>query len=172
MKPAPLIIILIVSALLLTFPSCQKAERATETWHLTGADSSIVVKEVLAAGDAWAEANIKMDADKSAGFFDSSQQMMVAENGFQYANWDSLHAFIKAWYAQPLDSVECRWEERSVLPLSQKAAHVFGRLYFRAKFKSGAVYQSRPIETWLWIKQDGSWKIMCDHESYKLPGSE
>ena len=168
MKPAPSIILLIVSALPLIFASCQKAERAAETWYLTGADSTSVVKEVLAAGDAWADANVKMDADKSADFFDSSKQMMFAENGFQYANWDSLHAGIKTWYAQPLDSVECRWEERSVLPLSQRAAHVFGRLYFRAKFKSGAVYQSMGIQTWLWIKEDGRWKIMRGHESYKL----
>jgi hypothetical protein len=172
MKPVLSITLLIITALVLTFPSCQKAERAGEAWHLTGADSAIVVKEVLAAGDAWAEANVKMDAEKSAGFFDSSQQMMLAENGFQYANWDSLHAFMKAWYAQPLDSVECRWEERSVLALSKRAADVFGRLYFRAKFKSGAIYESRPIETWLWIKEDGSWKIMRGHESYKILGNK
>ena len=173
MRPRTSITTLIaLSAMLFLLSSCQKTDRANDMWYLTGIDSTTVVKEVLAATDAWAEANIKMDADKSADFFDSSSLMMFAENGAQYANWDSLRSAIRAWYAQPLDSVECKWQERSVLPLSQKAADLFGRLYFRAQFKSGASYESKSFQTWLLIKQDGKWKILRGHESYKQSGSK
>ena len=74
---------------------------------------TIVVNEVLAAGDAWADANVKMDAVRSAVTFHSSKQMMFAENGFQYENWDSPHAVMKSWYAQPLESIESRCHSRS-----------------------------------------------------------
>lgn len=171
MKPAPLIIVAIVSALLLTFASCQKAEKVSHTWYLTGPDSASVVKEILAATDAFADASRKMDADKEIQLWDSSPQMMFAENGMQYANRDSIYSAMKGWYKQS-DAVELRWEERNILPLSPRAAHLFGRFYIRLKLKSDAIVEATVIDTWLLVKQDDNWKIMRGHESYKLEGAK
>jgi ketosteroid isomerase-like protein len=163
-----LIALMIISSQLMIFTSCKKTGVPNQTWHLTGADSVTIVNEVLAATDAFAAASRKMDADEEIQFWDSSQQMMFAENGKQLANRDSIYSSMKGWYTPALDSVEFKWEVRNILPISQKVAHLFGRFYFRAKFKSGEIIVVRPYDTWLLIKKDNSWKIIHGHESYNI----
>jgi hypothetical protein len=163
---------MIICAQLVIFISCKETRVSDQTWHLTGADSVLIVNEVLAATDGFAAASRKMNADEEIKFWDSSQQMMFAENGMQFANRDSIYAGIKGWYTPALDSVDFRWEARNILPISQKVAHFFGRFYFRAKFKSGETIVARPYDTWLLIKKDNSWKIFRGHESYNIKDSK
>lgn len=167
-----LIALMIICSQLVIFTSCKETSVPVQTWHLTGADSAMIVNEVLVATDVFAAASRKMDADEEIQFWDSSQQMMFAENGRQFANRDSIYASMKGWYTPALDSVEFKWEERNILPISQKVAHLFGRFYFRAKFKSGETIVVRPYDTWLLIKKDNSWKIIRGHESYNIQDSK
>ncbi len=61
MKHAPSIMNIGVSTLLFVSVSCQQESRTGETWYLTGPDSSLVVKKVLEATDAWARANVEWE---------------------------------------------------------------------------------------------------------------
>jgi ketosteroid isomerase-like protein len=156
-------------AMLLIFASCQKPEKASDTLFLTGIDSANVTKEISAATDAWLDAYLKMDPDKAAQFWDSSPQMMYAENGEKFANWDSIHAAIKGIYITPVESMDLNFQPRDILPLSYNTAHVFMPLYFRVKYKSGQLFQGKGFQTLLVVKKSGTWKILRGHESWK-PG--
>jgi len=47
-----IMVMIALSIVLLAFSSCQKAEKASDTWYLTGIDSSNVVREISQALDA------------------------------------------------------------------------------------------------------------------------
>ena len=156
-----------VSFVLVTFVSCQETEKGDATWYLTGTDSTNVIKEVSAAVDALADSYAKMDPDKSAQFWERSPEMMYAENGEKYANWDSIFSAIKGIYSKPVESVEVRFESRDILPLSRASAHVFLRFDFRVKFKPDRLFHTKGFLTALLVKKGATWKIMSGHESWK-----
>jgi hypothetical protein len=158
---------------LIALLGCSSQKESNELWYLTGPDSSAVVAEVIAAIDAWGQANVAANADMAAEFWDSSPQMRFAENGDEYADWTALRSLIREWYSQPIDSIQLTWEKREVLPLSRQTASLYGRLYFRVRFSSGEIYQARSYLTGLFILADGTWKLRQGHESYKvLPNDE
>lgn len=97
---------------------------------------------------------------------------MLAENGIQYASWDSLYSGVKAWYSQPIESIEFNIEERNILPLTPEAAHLFCKMNFRANFSSGEIYQASGFLTLLSIKKNGKWKMLRGHESVIILGNE
>jgi ketosteroid isomerase-like protein len=165
----PLSVITVIAGLsvVLSLVSCEKAGRVSETWYLTGADSANVIKEVSAAIDAWADSYAKMDPEKIAQFWDSSPQMMYAENGEKYANWDSIHAAIKGIFTKPVESIEVNFGARAILPLSQRSAHVFMPFDFRLKFKPSRLYQTKGYLSALLVKEAGAWRILVGHESWK-----
>jgi ketosteroid isomerase-like protein len=161
------IAMIVVSGTLLGLVSCQKTEKVTEAWHLTGVDSTNVIIEVSAAIDAWADSYAKMDPDKVAQFWDSSPQMMYAENGEKYANWDSIHAAIKGTYTRPVESTEVKFNSKAILPLSHNSAHVFMPFDLRVKFKPARVFQIKGYLTAFLVKEAGVWRILVGHESWK-----
>jgi len=165
-------LLLISSALLFVLSCSQESGKRNQNCCLANDDSLKIVKEIFAVSDNWAFANINMDAEKAAEFWDSSSNFLFVENGEQILNWDSLFYGIKNWYSQPLDSIELRWEERKVIPLTHEAATLFCKFYFRARFKTGELYHSRAFITALFVKKDGKWKLMQGHESYKVLGKE
>jgi len=159
---------IVVSSVLLGSISCQKADQASDAWHLTGKDSASVINEVSAAIDAWADSYTKMDPEKVAQFWDSSPQMMYAENGEKYANWDSIRSAIKGIYARPVDSVIVAFGGKTIVPLSHSSAHVFMPFDFKVGFKPSRLFQTKGFLTALLVKENGAWRILVGHESWKL----
>ena len=150
--------------------SCQReANKTIQTCCLSSDDSLLIIDELISVTDIYAESNIKMDIEKAAKFYDSSSDFKCVENGVEYANWDSLYSSVKNFFTQPLESVECVWGERSIIPLKPDAATIYGGLSFIAKFKSGEVYQSKGFLTGLFIKKDEGWKLTQSHFSVEAP---
>ncbi|MEN8251951.1 MAG: hypothetical protein ABFS32_23725 [Bacteroidota bacterium] len=111
--------------------SCQQeGNNSIQNCCLSSADSLSIINEIIVATNNYAIANINMDFDKAANFYDSSSDFKLAENGEEYANWDSLYLTIKNAF-QPLDSVNCIWGERNVIPLKPDAATLYSGLSFR-----------------------------------------
>ena len=154
--------------LLLVAFSCQRqSDKTIQTCCLSSNDSLLIVNELISITDAYAESNNNIDIDKCAKFYDSSSDFKCAENGVEYANWDSIYSAIKGFFTQPLESVECVWGERSIIPLKPDAATIYGGLSFTAKFKSGEVFLSKGVLSGLFFKKDDGWKLTQSHFSTK-----
>lgn len=122
--------------------------------------------------DAWVDAYVKMDPDRAAQFWDASPQMMYAENGEKYANWDPIHSAIKGMFSRPMETLEFKFEQKDKVPLSHNSAHFFISLDMSAKLKSGQVFRVRGFSTALLVKKNGTWKILLGHESWKPVASK
>jgi len=154
--------------LLLVAFSCQRqSDKTIQTCCLSSNDSLLIVNELISITDVYAESNSKMDIDKCANFYDSSSDFKCAENGVEYENWDSIYFAIKKFFTQSLESVECVWGERSIIPLTPDAATLYGGISFTAKFKSGQVFLSKGILSGLFLKKEDGWKLTQSHFSTK-----
>ena len=125
---------------------------------LSSEDSLLIVNEIIETTDAYAMANNRMDAEECAEFWDSSSDFVFAETGVEYPNWDSLYNDIKRWYSQPLDSVQLHWIERSIIPLNQNAAKLYGKISFKARYESGEIFESRATVGVLLERKNEKWK--------------
>ncbi|MCX6253858.1 MAG: hypothetical protein NTV31_05200 [Bacteroidia bacterium] len=149
--------------------SCNyETRKSTQNCCLSSKDSLSIINEIIETTDAYAEANNKIDADRCADFWDSSSDLMFAETGVEYTNWDSLYNDIKKWYSQPLDSVQFIWEERNINPLNHNTAMLYSKAFFRAKFKSGIIYKSKVNLAVLLTKKNEQWKTTIGYWSIKV----
>jgi hypothetical protein len=135
---------------------------------LSREDSLAIINEIIETTDAYSEANNKIDVDKCAEFWDSSSDLLFAETGKEYTNWDSIYNDIKKWYSQPLDSVKFTWEERKINPLNRNAATLYSKALFRAKFKSGLIYESKVNIGILLTKKNDKWKTTIGYWAIKV----
>jgi hypothetical protein len=160
---------LFILVLLLGCVSCQhQADKTTRDCCISSSDSLSIVKEIIEATDAYAEANNDIDASKCGEFYDSSPDFWFAETGSEYPNWDTLYLGIQNWYSQPLDTVKMIWEERNIRPLTRTAATLYSKFSFMARFKSGTVYKSSGSLTGLMTKKDGKWKMTQGYCAIKV----
>jgi ketosteroid isomerase-like protein len=162
----------VLNLIILAFSCQQGTIQSEQKCCLTSEDSMTIVNEITAVINDWIQANKNRDIEKCTAFWDSSPDFMLAENGMQYANWDSLYVVIKEWYSQPLESIEFDIEKRSILPLTPEVAHIFCKMSFRTNFSSGDVFQSRGFLTLLAVKKDGNWKMLRGHESTIITGND
>ena len=148
--------------------SCKKSENVDEQWYLSGADSLIIVNEIILLTDNWAKSNSNMNTNEATQFWDSSPQMIFIENAEKFANRDSVYSVLKSWFIPTLESFDVKWNHRDILPLSKNTAHFFGNFSFHAKYNSGEILNGNSFFTGLLLKKNNKWKMYRGHESYKM----
>jgi hypothetical protein len=133
---------------------------------LTDQEKQTITNSIMDLTTNWAIANNNMNADKAIEFWDSSSELMYAENGKFFPNRDTIYSFIKSFY-QSAKSIEIKWEQRVVIPLSINAASMSGYFHVKAVFKSGDTFEANSMFTGVFVKKNTKWVLIHGHESYK-----
>ena len=149
--------------------SCNRnLDSRTMDLKLSKTDSVSIVEKVLAATDAFANANNKLDAKGVTEFWHSRPEFVLIENDIKYPSWDSIYSNCVRFYSSKIDSTNLVWLERNILPLSKTSASLFGRYEIYIKYSSGTIIHAVPFYSALLTKVDDKWKVLRGHESYKL----
>lgn len=125
-----------------------------------------ITNEIMDLTTNWVNAHNNMDADKAAELWDSSSDLMFAENGMFFANWDSIYTYLKNFYTTTT-SMDVEWKQRVVVPLSMNSACMSGYFHAIAKFKSGDSFDINSMFTGVFVRKDNKWVLIHGHESVK-----
>jgi Calcium/calmodulin dependent protein kinase II Association. len=105
-----------------------------------------------------------MNPDKAIELWDSSKELMFAENGAFFPDRDSIYNYLKELTTT---SMNVEWKNRTVLPLSQNSASMSGNFKAHAVFKSGEVFDIDSKFTGVFVRKNGNWVLIHGHESFK-----
>jgi uncharacterized protein (TIGR02246 family) len=133
---------------------------------LTENERATIIDEIMELTTDWANAHNRMDPEKAIEFYDSTGDLMYAENGVFFANRDSIYSFLKGFYAST-KSMDVQWQQRVVIPLSQNAATMSGSFHFKALFKDESSFEGNPMFTGVFVKRNDKWVLIHGHESFK-----
>ena len=148
--------------------SCTETELNTGNYSddLSPESKTAISNEILELTTNWVNAHNSMDADKASELWDSSSDLMFAENGVFFANRDSIYAFLKIFYTTTT-SMNVEWKQRVVVPLSLNSACMSGYFHAIAKFKSGDSFDINSIFTGVFVRKENKWVLIHGHESFK-----
>jgi hypothetical protein len=150
------------------FQSCINNDPKTENYSddLSAESKSAITNEILDLTTNWANAHTSMDADKAIELWDSTADLMFAENGFFFANRDSIYSYLKGFYSST-QSMDLQWQKRVVIPLSLHAASMSGYFHFKAIFKDESIFEGNSMFTGVFVKKNNGWVLIHGHESVK-----
>jgi hypothetical protein len=148
--------------------SCTNNKQKTGNYtdDLTPESKSAITREIMDLTTNWANAHISMDADKAIELWDSTADLMFAENGFFFANRDSIYSYLKGFYSST-KSMELQWQKRAVIPLSLNAGTMSGYFHFKAVFKDESIFEGNSMFTGVFVKKNNKWVLIHGHESVK-----
>ena len=153
-------LLLIIIALVLF--SCTNNSKAP----LTQEEKNAITAEIMAVSDQWITDNKNMDADAAIHFWSTSPELQFAENGEFFANRDSMLLFLRGVYSQT-SSMDVKWLNREVQPLTHSIALMSGKFQFKLGFKDGSSWQGTNAFTGVFIKENEKWSLIQGHESTK-----
>jgi len=168
MKTTKLTLGLLFVLILGFFGSCTNNRQNTGNYSddLSPESKSAITNEIMDLTTNWANAHISMDADKAIELWDSTADLMFAENGFFFANRDSIYSYLKGFYSST-KSMELQWQKRVVIPLSLNAATLSGYFHFKAIFKDESIFEGNSMFTGVFVKKNNKWILIHGHESFK-----
>jgi hypothetical protein len=134
--------------------------------NLSAEQKTTITNEILDLTTNWALAHDSMDADKAIELWDSTSDLMFAENGAFFPNRDSIYTFLKGFYSST-KSMDVQWQNRVVVPLSLNAASMSGYFYFKAAFKDEEFFEGNSMFTGVFVKKDNKWVLIHGQESFK-----
>ena len=168
MKTTKLTLGLLFVLILGFFGSCKNNRQNTGNYSddLSPESKSAITNEITDLTTNWANAHINMDADKAIELWDSTDDLMFAENGIFFANRDSIYSYLKGFYLST-KSMDVQWQKRVVIPLSQNAATMSGYFHFKAIFKDESSFEGNSMFTGVFVKKNNKWVLIHGHESFK-----
>lgn len=159
---------IILTFSMFTLSSCQNTPKISNNFSddLTAESKSKVSAEILELTQNWANAHNSMNADKAVELWDSSKDLMFAENGEFFPSRDSIYNYLKEFY-KTTTSMNVEWKQRAVIPLSLNSATMSGNFKAHAIFKSGEVFDIDSKFTGVFVRKNGNWVLIHGHESFK-----
>ncbi len=133
---------------------------------LSADSKASITNEIMALTTNWANAHNSMDPDKAIELWDSSPDLMFAENGEFFPNRDSIYSFLKSFYSTTT-SMDVQWKQRVVVPLSLNSASMAGYFHAIAKFKEGDPFEINSMFTGIFVRKNNKWVLIQGQESYK-----
>ena len=147
---------------LIIFKACTKPQ--TPHNKLTPEEITGITSEIIAVSDQWITDNKNMDADAAIQFWSTSPKMRFAENGEFFANRDSVLSTVRHFYTQT-SSMDVKWLNREVLPLTKTLALLSGNFHFKLGFKDESTWEGTNAFTGVFIHENGKWSLIQAHES-------
>lgn len=148
--------------------SCQNSIPSSNNFSddLSSVAKQQITSEILELTQNWTNAHNSMNADKAIELWDSSNDLMFAENGEFFPGRDSIYNYLKEFY-KTTKSMNVEWKNRAVIPLSQNSAAMSGNFKAHAIFKSGDVFDIDSKFTGVFVRKNGNWVLIHGHESFK-----
>ena len=134
--------------------------------ELSEEQKSSITNEIMELTTNWANAHNNMDADGAIELWDSSPDLMFAENGEFFPSRDSIYNYLKGFY-ELTTSMDVKWKQRVIIPLSQNSASMSGYFHAHAVFASGDIFDINSMFTGIFIKKNNEWVLVHGHESFK-----
>ena len=148
--------------------SCKYSSSKVKNELLTSSDSLEIIKGVTAALDLYADANNALDGERITNFWSKSPKMIFIVNTVIYSDWNIIHDGCVEFYSSPIDSTYLNWMQRSIIPISNNHASVYGRYEMYLRIESGEVLLDvNPYFTAIMVKEDNMWKVLRGHESHE-----
>jgi hypothetical protein len=148
--------------------SCQNKTPMSNSFSddTSPASKAKITTEILDLTQSWANAHNSMSPDKAIELWDSSKDLMFAENGEFFPDRDSIYNYLKEFY-KTTTSMNVEWKDRIIIPLSQNSASMSGNFNAHAVFKSGEVFDINSKFTGVFVRKNGNWVLIHGHESFK-----
>jgi hypothetical protein len=149
-------------------PSCKNNDQKIGNYSddLSVNSKATITNEIMDLTTNWANAHNSMDPDKAIELWDSSPDLMFAENGEYFPNRDSIYSFLKSFY-QSTTSMDVQWKQRIVVPLSLNSASMAGYFHASAKFKVGDPFEINSMFVGVFVRKNNKWVLIQGQESYK-----
>jgi len=159
---------LFLTFLMVVSLSCQNKTPVSDSFSndTSSTSKAQITAEILELTQSWANAHNSMNPDKAIELWDSSKDMMFAENGEFFPDRDSVYNYLKEFY-KTTTSMNVEWKQRAVIPLSQNSASMSGNFNAHAVFKSGEVFDINSKFTGVFVRKNGKWVLIHGHESFK-----
>lgn len=169
MKKTKLLFAILLSCSIFCLQSCNTETKNTGTFSddLSASEKEQITSEILALTDDWANAHCQMNADKASELWDNSSDLMFAENGEFFASWKAIHDYLVSFYSSTT-SMNVKWEQRVVIPLSLNSASIAGHFHAYAVFKTGETFDIHSMFTGVFVKKNNKWVLIQGQESFKL----
>ncbi len=168
MKNLSILTGLFILLVFLTCTSCKNNDQKIGIYSndLSADSKTAITNEIMDLTTNWANAHSSMDPDKAIELWDSSTDLMFAENGEFFPNRDSIYSFLKSFYNSTI-SMDLQWKQRVVVPLSLNSASMAGYFHAIAKFKEGDPYEINSMFTGVFVRKNNKWVLIQGQESYK-----
>lgn len=168
MKNLSILTGLIILLVFVTCSSCVNNDQIIGNYSNDLSDDSktAITNEIMDLTTNWANAHNSMDPDKAIELWDSSPDLMFAENGEFFPNRDSIYSFLKSFY-ETTTSMDVQWKQRVVVPLSLNSASMAGYFHAIAKFKEGDPFEINSMFTGIFVRKNNKWVLLQGQESYK-----
>lgn len=168
MKHSIYLIGIVLTFLMFVFASCQNHAPVSNNFSddTPPSSKSLIINEILELTKNWADAHNSMNPDKAIELWDSSKDLMFAENGEFFPDRDSIYNYLKEFYKTTI-SMNVEWKDRIVIPLSQNSASMSGNFNAHAVFKAGEVFDINSKFTGVFVRKNGKWVLIHGHESFK-----
>lgn len=166
-RPVPLrcgVAFLLLALTTLQLGPCPVANAAPPSWSpsgLTTMGAQEIVAAVTAGMRSYAAALGTLQKDRIMAHYVEGPDFRLSSDGVVYTR-ETLSEVLAA-SSTKLSKMDVSWDSIRVTPLGPDAAFVIAP-FRRADFaKSGAVEHIRGVATWVWVRQNGQWKMLYGH---------
>ncbi len=150
--------ILGIFAVILTVSGCGQPA-------LTSDEKAIITAEIEGVMAGLITDIEKLDADRAFGYFLQDNNTRMVSQGVVHANIDSLTEVYRKVYGN-LDVLDITGGEANIVVLGRDAAVVTAANHERVVPKEGEAYDLPFAWTFVWVKRNGTWKLLHAHQSF------
>jgi ketosteroid isomerase-like protein len=129
--------------------------------RLSDAEREVIEASVDSAMHAFENAERSRDLDALISHFAQVPEFRVYSDGVR-VDYESLVAQIRSTFPA-VAQVEGGFESIEVSVLGRDAAVASASFQSAVTDTSGATYRQRGAATWVWVRQDGGWRILNGH---------
>lgn len=135
------------------------------TDEFTADEMSTVKSEVDAAADAWWTAWAAVNLEDGMSYVSNQEHAIWIGDDETLAGFTAMRDAWKPW-AESLQSQEIEFTDLHTIPLSETLAYTIREYEVVATQADSTVSpQMNGVETLVWQKENGAWKVLFGHES-------
>lgn len=140
---------------------CASSACQSRDLPLSDSERRAVTDAVAVGMTSYAEALSLVDSSRVLGHYVAGPEFRLASDGnsYSYVDMQKIIGDLRVKY----QSLGVRWDTVAVTVLDRDAAFVYAPFRRTDTDKSGGVTRIRGNATWVWVRRDGTWRMLYGH---------
>jgi len=155
---------MILPLMLVTAAACQPT-----SIELTEEQKATISEELTQAYDGYGGAVRQLNQDGVLSFFQQSEDITFAEAGAVYRSWSTVAELVHQSWPLYASVQNFQWGDLHIQVLAPNIAVVATTFDLAASYTTGDPVAVSGTASHVWLKTDGSWKIVSGAETSRSP---